>query len=291
MNTLTPKKMLNITYSVDEIDIDVKRPNITSITTPPTNDKCSNAHITNTNGNNKKQHFLVEQVTIRKTRSKSGPRTVSNLVSSESSTEIKTIKKTTTITNFKNIPKIVVSNWDEASPLAPSSTSTPEYPTAEIKEPKSILKPQVSTLSATQIMTPVAPKLVEERTIDQFHDEISLATHDTPHKQQNMSCNSGSSMKGGYFIVEKTKPVNIEVELFNTHGNEHSYYDDASSNDFDDSKENGYYFRNCNLSVNDPNNNDSHYPNRNTILNEDSFGLDTLKSDETAFENDEYNFR
>ena len=57
--------LMNVTYSVDEIDIDVKRPQIENSNDNTT--MSSNANTPSSQTEKPKSHFLVEEVTIKKT--------------------------------------------------------------------------------------------------------------------------------------------------------------------------------------------------------------------------------
>jgi hypothetical protein len=299
---------MNVTYSINEIDIDVKRPQINN-NSEDTIIMSANAN-TNTNtpipqAEKPKSHFLVEQVTIKKTVS-SG-----QMKSSESSTQIKTIKKTTYMCQT-NVPKIVVSNWDE------------EHESSNNSDQIDVSKDNSSPVNIVKI----SPKLVEEMTIDKFHQSFSSNEPDktapscsdvmqtpvnksTPkkipvnsksgyaiekidlnnnylnEKKGDLSCDKSQS---GYFVVQNTQPANIEVEVFNqtiidASSNKKLFTDINNNMCTDetyktiDTVDNEYYLRNC--------------ANRN-IPSSSSSGskpaeVECLKTNEKlAFENREY---
>ena len=302
------KPLMNVTYSVDEIDIDVKRPQIDNNHFNENTIMSSNTNTPISQAEKPKSHFMVEQVTIKKTVS-SGQKN-----SSESSTQIKTIKKTTFMCQ-KNVPKIIVSNWDEENE---SSNSSDQIDVSKDNSPPvNIVK--------------ISPKLVEEMTIDKFHqsftsnepdntepsrvcndvmqtpvnkstpkkipvnsksgyaiEKIDLNNNYLNEKKDDFSCDKSQS---GYFVVKNTQPANIEVEVFNqtvidANNNNKKLFTDINNNlctdetyKTIDTVDNEYYLRNC--------------ANRNIPSTSSSSSkppeVECLKTNENqAFENKEY---
>ena len=251
---------MNTTYIIKEIDIDVKRP-IVDVANTKADSKMSTPVTTRTSlcnsNSNRKKHCLIEQVTIKKTKSTGSGSSASQMISSESSTEIKTIKKTTTkIINFNKIPKILATNWDE------SIQCDIEKEEKNIEDPKntSVFSQKASLENLSKNEAPC-----KDVTLNRVH-------------------------RNNYLLGEANKKtLNIDEEEQCDANNENFYYD--ASNNFEDSKDNDYYFRNGEFSINDPNNNESNYPDKNnsTPAIMDKPQLFDMFHQCDAFDNDEYN--
>lgn len=284
---LMPKKStLNQTYSIEEIDIDVKRPNIDEIYDLNNNQ----IQVSNPVLLNKKDKVVVEQAKV----------TITKQTILTKSTEIKTKNIKNLKTAEVQLPQIVITDWDQ--------TSQP-IPCKEVKESiSSTLEKSCNKTVEESIETAkqVSSKIVEEKTIDQFHDidlfdqsgigemvaqKTAIAKSDpNNYRLEAMSigadikckcCNkstSSYSSRGSYIIVKNTQPANIQVEVFE------SRLDDSIEECAPSKQDNkpifestNYYLVNNKLDdLTDINNNESTFPNKN------------LEISQNVFENDEY---
>ncbi|CAF0762000.1 unnamed protein product [Brachionus calyciflorus] len=281
---LVPVHVLNQTYSVEEIDIDIERPKIDE---DNSNKKIQDSNITR----RKSKQFVIEKskVTITKTISKS------------------TIQTQTSIPPqlITPPPKIIITDWDKKSILDYHTFN--QNPAIDTTPPQT--KP--NNLDHIEINKQVCSKIVEEKTIDQFNDIESLDQNqqdsktpsniqiqkstkkdfviDTMSLSSDIRCKccanrspSSYCSRGSYVIVKNSQPANIQFEQFDSRLDEtledesktiHESDQNLSKHDDHDNAE--YYLVNPKLNY-DTNNNTSEV-NKNLCL-------DKLNN----YENDEY---
>lgn len=253
MTTNAKKKMLNVTYSVDEIDIDIKRPVIEEAINMLKLTERQEGYTTEQSSN---QQILIEQqqskVTITNVKHL---RRVMHHVQKHSS---ELSKKITVGTN--NLPMIVVSDWDLEQVI------TTESPPSD---------------RPTNSNHHIAPRVVEEITVDQFQkDLVSLNDRALPSEKitQRIVHKSASSYSnpGSYIIVKNGQPADVNFELFDsiqhqdTHRSPHEQQGCQISN---------YYLKNDKIY-------DQVVAN---LIEENNLNHQRLTAADNVFENDEYN--
>lgn len=273
---LNPNKhVLNQTYSIEEIDIDIQRPNI---------DEQSVFCNTASPHSELIRHIQPRQFLIEKSKLTITKHTIST------KSEIKTF------TNIpESVPEIVITDWDKNH------------------EAKEIQKTLDSIHSDRIEFKQVSSKIVEEGTIDQFKDidlfsqtpvvETVTKYPKTPGENKNfvietMSLNSDIKCKccasrstsshcsrGSYVIVKNTKPAIIQFEHFDSRLEEtietnESKKEDTLCNENNDVNGSEYYLVNPKLNMDTEINNNN---NNNDIINKN---IEASKLNN--YENDEY---
>lgn len=270
------KHILNRTYSIEEIDIDIQRPNIDD-TLALSRSNCPDSVLIR---RNHPRQFFIEKSKVTITK---------HTISTKS--EIKTYKNIP-----ESVPEIVITDWDNN------------------QETKEIEKPAESSQPERIEFKHVSSKIVEEGTADQFKD-IDIFNQapviQTPSKYSKTSaaenknfvietmslssdikckcCANRSSSsycsRGSYVIVKNSQPANIQFENFDSRldetlepVNEAEKEESLDENENMDKSE--YYLINPKLKIDlesNNNNNDISCVNRN---------LETTKLNN--YENDEY---
>lgn len=269
---LNPNKhVLNQTYSIEEIDIDIQRPNIDDqlvFCKSASPDSGLIRHI-------QPRQFLIEKSKLTITK---------HTISTKS--EVKTYKNIP-----ESVPEIVITDWD-------NNNETKEIPKAlESIQPERIEFKQVSS------------KVVEEGTIDQFKDiDIFSQTSivepvpknpitssenknfviETMSLNSNIKCKCCTSRstssycsRGSYVIVKNTKPAIIQFENFDsrleeTEETNESKKEDTLGDENSDMNRSEYYLVNPKL-------------NMDTEINNNDLNTKNLEASKlNNYENDEY---